>query len=84
MPTTAIHHIDIRVKYLLKILHEILVLLLKCVIKNFDGPIDKADLGKGLSEILGDKNFQKLKNSLSKDKIFRERFFQLNPQTNIS
>ena len=84
MPTTAIHHIDIRVKYLLKILHEILVLLLKCVIKNYNGQIDKADLGKGLSEILGNKNFQKLKNSLSKDGIFKECFFQINPQTNIS
>ena len=84
MPKPDIHDIDIRVKYLLKILHEILVLLLKCVIKNYDGQIDKADLGKGLSEILDDKNFQKLKNSLSKDGIFRERFFQLNPQTNIS
>ena len=83
MPTTVIHHIDIRVKYLFNILHEILVLLLKFVIKNYNGQIDKTDFGKGLSEILGDKQFQKLKNSLSKDGIFKVHFFQLNPQPNM-
>ena len=54
---------------------------MKCVIKNHNGPIDKADLGKGLSEILGEDDFEKLKKYLFKDRIFKEHFFQ-NPQTN--
>ena len=82
MPTPAIHDIDIRVKYILKILHEILVLVVKCVIKNYNGTIDKTDLGKGLSEILGNANYNTRK-SILKDKFCKDHFFQ-NPQTNIS
>ena len=52
----------------------------KYVIKNYNGQIDKTDLGKGLSEILGNKN-KNLKKSLFKDRIFKDHFFQ-NPQIN--
>ena len=79
---SAIHHIDIRVKYMLKIVHDILVLLVKCVIKNFDGKINKNDLNKGLSEILCDKKLQKFKDKLLKDPINEEHFFMVSPQTN--
>ena len=80
MPTATIHHIDIRVKYILKILHEILVLAMKYVIKNYNDQIDQTDLGKGLSEILGNEN-EKLKKSLFKDRISKNHFFE-NPQIN--
>ena len=79
--SSAIHHIDIRVKYMLKIVHDILVLLVKCVIKNHNGQVDKSDLGKGLSGILGDKKLHKLKDILFKDRIYKEHFF-IDPQTN--
>ena len=78
----VVHHIDIRVKYLLKILHQVLVLLVECVIKNHNGQINKSDFGIGLSEILGSSKLQKFREKISKDPICKDHFFMVNPQTN--
>ena len=57
-----IHDLDIRVKYILQLLHQVLVLVLKFVIKNNKHCSNKNDLGKGLSEVLQKfQNFQDTK-----------------------
>ena len=69
-----IHDLDIRVKYTLQLLHQVLVLVLKFVIKNHKHCSDKVDLGKGLSEVL-QKNFQDFKGTkLYKELNYKQHF----------
>ena len=69
-----IHDLDIRVKYILQLLHQVLVLVLKFVIKNHNHCSDKNDLGKGLSEVL-QKNFKDFKDTkLYKELNYKQHF----------
>ena len=78
----AIHELDIRIKYILYILHQVLILLLKYVIKNHKHCTNKIDIGKGLVEVL-DKNFKDFKGTkLFKDQIYKKHFFVVDPNTN--
>ena len=79
----ALHELDIRIKYVLNILHQVLILLLKFMIKNHKHCINnKVDIGKGLVEVLN-KNLREFKGTkLCTDPIYKKHFFAINPNTN--
>ena len=74
-----IHEINIRVKYVLTTLHQILVIVLKFAVKNHDHCSDKNDLEKGLAEIV-QKNLDKFKKtSLFKEHHYKKYFYDPDP-----
>ena len=74
MSGNKIYPTDIRVKYILQILHQVLVVLLKFLVKKHPHCSDKNDLEKSLSEVLG-KNFKDFKGSkLFTDLNYRRHF----------
>ena len=77
-----IHDIDIRVKYIVQLLHQVLVLVLKFLIANHkQNSSYKNELGKGLSEVL-QKNFEAFKGTpLFKDQNYKRHFCLVDPHT---
>lgn len=77
----VLHELDIRIKYILNILHQVLVLLLKYIVKNHKHCTNKNDIGKGLVEVL-DKNFKDFKETkLFKDQVYKKHFCVVDPIT---
>ena len=77
-----IHDLDIRVKYTLQLLHQVLVLVLKFVIKNHKQCIDKVDLGKSLAEVLNKNQREFKKTKLFSDPNYKRHFCLVDPHTN--
>ena len=77
-----IHHIDIRVKYIIQILHNVLVLVLKFLIKNHQQCNDKVDLEKGLAEVLKKNESEFKKTKLFSDPNYKSHFCLVDLHTN--
>ena len=77
-----IYDTEIRVKYILRLLHQILVFILKFLIKNHKQCIDKVDLGKSLAEVLKKNEREFKKTKLFSDPNYKRHFCLVDPHTN--
>ena len=72
----ALHDIEIRIRYVLQILHDILVLLLKVALTLNDECIDKVDLNIGLAEVISkNQNKFKSKKNIHDNEHYKKHFY---------